>query len=687
MRFVRKRLALAKTTFAMHAKMWNAQAKLSFLDTLFQAFYKKNGKHRVSHGGTAIVAPAQATCPFDPKTDVTGFYLELFLANRCNAVWMQVTRRIKVLIFSVYCQTGASSDQRIHEKNDDILQKIFAIASQFGDIPILIAGDFQENPFHYESIARAINFHHWHDPLSCIDSEGNVTRPLAYSLDGLFSGAGENCSSIDAILMNRVAFAALDHACVVEIMHVRHRPIKAVFQWHTITQEGFVLIKPAPLDTTNIPKPKHDVDLCPFTEPTRALWANTPQHDSTIESRWTAINDFCVEVLLNCGAKWGKGEKSRGKTPKFAPQKFCPGQLRTGSVYSFHLAKWTKALSKILELQMRLARTCVSPQDWHHTRATIRRTHALLFELRCPFLWHVNEPADGNYAYIYHHLKNKVQNDPPNLLEDESGNIITQPEVAITRMNQDWDEVFAANILREQPIKVLKVIWPYICNECHPIELPAVTAKDLFDTVQRRNPLAAPGLDGWRTSDVQAIPIAAYEPIAAFFNDLAATEHDIPAVLTTAKQMVLNKNGSAEPMRKRLITVLPIFLLAYSGTRFAQLKHWQQIAMPSQLQAGIQGRQMSTVSNMMKLHVDIAHATDDPIVGVKLDKAKCFDRIVPEYIAALFLAFGLPKNFVSFFTRMYRGLTRHVLQRVGCASTHDRTQWYRAGLLFIAAGN
>ena len=255
-------------------------------------------------------------------------------------------------------------------------------------------------------------------------------------------------------------------------------------------------------------------------------------------------------------------------------------------------------------------------------------------------------------------------------MEDEKGNIITQPTAAIDRMNNDWDCVFATNILRDQPTKVLKIIWPYIKEEIHPVDLPPLRAIDLFDTVHRRNPLAAPGLDGWRTTDIQKLPVRAFAPIADFLNQLEACNEDIPGILTKAKQMVLNKNGSAEPMQKRLITVLPVFLLMYSGTRFHQLRSWQQKAMPHQLHGGIQNRQMSTISNTLRVHIDTAHANDEPLLGMKLDKAKCFDRLIPEYVAALFLSFGLPSPFVSFFLRIYRSLERHMFFKGWAAPRH-----------------
>ena len=150
-------------------KRVESTGKALFPGQLLPGIVQKNGKHRVAHGGTAILAATQTATPFDPCSDITGLYAELFKANRCNALWLQVTRRIKALIFSVYCQTGASSDHAIHEANNDILEKLFLINSQFGDIPIIIAGDVQDHPLHYESVSRAIHF-----------------RALTYSLDGLF---------------------------------------------------------------------------------------------------------------------------------------------------------------------------------------------------------------------------------------------------------------------------------------------------------------------------------------------------------------------------------------------------------------------------------------------------------------------------------------------------------------------
>ena len=116
-------------------------------------------------------------------------------------------------------------------------------------------------------------------------------------------------------------------------------------------------------------------------------------------------------------------------------------------------------------------------------------------------------------------------------------------------------------------------------------------------------------------------------------------------------------------MNKRLITILPAILLAYTGARFAQLQQWQQQVMPSCILGGIKGRFMSDLYNQVRLDIDAANIEGDTLIGIKLDKAKAFDRVVPNFVAALFLAFGIPQRVVSYFVKIYDGLHRHLSYR------------------------
>ena len=80
-----------------------------------------NGRQRTAHGGTAILAPSPLTLAFDPASDLTGKYKTLYATTRCNAVWFQVTRSIRALVFSFYGHTGVKSDAVAFETNDTLL--------------------------------------------------------------------------------------------------------------------------------------------------------------------------------------------------------------------------------------------------------------------------------------------------------------------------------------------------------------------------------------------------------------------------------------------------------------------------------------------------------------------------------------------------------------------------------------
>ena len=69
---------------------------------------------------------------------------------------------------------------------------------------------------------------------------------------------------------------------------------------------------------------------------------------------------------------------------------------------------------------------------------------------------------------------------------------------------------------------------------------------------------------------------------------------------------------------------------------------------------------MTDVSVGLRVEFDSAQVSNDAIVGIKLDQSKCFDRLLPDFTAALFLAFGMPKGIVNIFVKMYSTLKRHL---------------------------
>ena len=57
---------------------------------------------------------------------------------------------------------------------------------------------------------------------------------------------------------------------------------------------------------------------------------------------------------------------------------------------------------------------------------------------------------------------------------------------------------------------------------------------------------------------------------------------------------------------------------------------------------------------------ELAIITKKPIVGIKLDRSKCFDRTDISVICAFAKAFGLDQKFLNVWTQAYQGCQRHV---------------------------
>ena len=676
------------------------------LSDLLPGFIPHKSKMQTPCGGSAVLGPPALTQPFLAHQDATGLFETLHKTRRVALAWVQVTSSRKALVCSVYAATGASQDNTTHNQNNLLFRDLFSMFAQFGNIPIILAGDLQALPLSYPAISEAVHCHNWNDPLNNLDELGQIDRPFTYSRDSLFSGSGDACSSIDAVLLNQSAFLALKHCEVLPLHGKQHRPIRCVFSWKVLSQVGYMVYKFAPLDVSHLgsnqpggdslPPPEDKTDDLTWTE----HWSRRFDPLSNPDAKWDVVNDFLISHLKAKGASWGPGPRCRAKPPRFVAKTVCPVQYSDYCAATRRSALLHKLLGRLNELFIRRSRLMVSPQDqfvfdrtadkvaralrvfqfphdWGHARTltlvhiqaarawaqeqiTLHTKNVKFARIRH---WkdRIKDSAKVGCSFVFRHLRNRLVDEPPNLVEDDEGQILYQPDAVLTHLNSKWDSVYSANTLHEHPLKMLETVWPYIKHHTHEAHIPPIDAKSLRAVIQRRKKHAAPGLDGWRTGELQALSSHAFVPVALFFQWAEQQFGDnLPKMLTCTKQVLLNKPGPSEAMNKRIITILPALLLAYTGARYEQLQEWQQITMPASIIGGIKHRTMPMLHTAMRLDIDQAKAQGQGLVGVKLDKAKCFDRIIPSHASALFLAFGLPKGLVNMFTKIYKGLHRHL---------------------------
>ena len=416
----------------------------------------KNGTHRVPHGGVACAASQHLCKPFTEDQDETGLWGSLFETSRVCAVWVQVQPKVRALCFSFYGQTHHENGS-FFDFNNDFLEKLLLICSQFGEIPILISGDFQLEPGMYPAVAKALVEDHWTDPLSANEPDGSSSRPLTYSRNGNFKNPQDNCSSIDGILVNRIALTALASVEVCGNDGRQHAPLCATFNWPKLLQTGFKLEKPAAIRLDTLPRKgdKIDVDLIEMTAVD--LW------------HWT-----------------------RGRFPKVKKVRTFPGQERDGGAATTLSAKLSKLHKLVVELRHRISRPATKTADMHITWKLQNKVAQFLKDLKVCSWWSIDTHLDDDSLFwvlkhvqekiviersrekrqrisrwkekmihgttsknvsceVYKWIKQKNQHIAANLILGPDGNIIYSPDEAIKTINNQWDDIFASNILHEEP--------------------------------------------------------------------------------------------------------------------------------------------------------------------------------------------------------------------------------------------
>ena len=286
-----------------------------------------NGTFRIPSGGVATCAHKELTQIFEDKMDVSGAWSILRATCRVTATWHQVSASVKLLAFNFYAVANAASERPKFERNNELLDHIFMVASQFADIPIVIAGDFQMEPGMYPSVQLALDHWGWADPLLQTNDTGEVVRPCTFFQHAASDDEGQ--SSIDGILMNRTALAALIRIEVLDHRDRQHRPVQATFAWDRIAQIGTIMQRFASLDLSQVTTCNASDPACPVNTLAEQLWRQHEQefsNESDPCKRWSIFNHFATQVLLVNGATWEKGPRVRGRLPKFCKTSMATSQ-------------------------------------------------------------------------------------------------------------------------------------------------------------------------------------------------------------------------------------------------------------------------------------------------------------------------------------------------------------------------
>ena len=646
-------------------------------------------------GGVATLTQAGTSRPFVAEDDITGHFHTLHATARFHASWICVSPNRRMLLVSLYCYTSAQHDSGRQQSNEQLFKMLFEMLAQFGDIPIAIAGDFQFPPHAYLAVASVIRRSLWFDPLLKICDE-EESRPHTYCRSCKWDQPDSIQSSIDGILLNKVAHSYLTHSEVIRLKGFQHAVIKFTFDWPSTKRMAPTWVPHAALDLQKLKD--FNIRTCTAERLWRTRFRALCESATTGDELAAIAHQFGVEILLESGAKWSSGSKQRGTMPSAHTVDVDKGNNPSNDAESRFLGILNKTLRRINDLLYKINNPSptlhcekIAEKLWVKICLTLRRLQvdcipdwpsqdqlvnfwelvassrdkqaAEIRKLRVR-KWKscIQKSAASNCHDVYHHLR--IKHDMPAHANvcDENDQPIFHPQDALKFAKTQWDEIFSVDSdpIPVQPIH--DIMSNLIGENFTKCELPMMTEQKLFDAVQSRKGAASAGVDGWRTSEVKALPLRAFTPWAKLWNAIESQQMTFPNCLKQARLVMFPKPDakSAQPIHRRLISLLNIFYLAYSRARFVDTIEWQKATFPKTVVGGIPGRKCTDVSHSIAIACEASLIQKQPVCGIKIDRQKCFDRIIPRIIVTLGSLLGLDTKFLKTWEQMYNGFQRHL---------------------------
>ena len=585
-----------------------------------------------------------------------------------------------------------SFDQLIHDTirallvNNNLFRQVFELVAQYGDIPIAICADFQNAPHSYSSINDVIQKGLFSDPLASLSPDG-IERPNTFCKHNLWRDSDYK-SSIDGVLLNNVAASFLRSAHVERVLGLQHAMVVLQFEWPSTKKVGAKWHPHAALDISGQPmdqRRKIALDLW------QDSFCELCHCASNADELAFQANQFALQILLQSGAKWKHGIKERGTKPVI---RLCnvesSFQSKDGPTKALNLLD--KTLRRIDDLSFKIVQSEPS-SNCRHCHRISKVCRSLDFAIVSPptqeslnDLWHqisdhreflakqirkdrisqwkkrMQGSAAGTMKDVSHYLKFKHREPTVNAICDSQNLPIHHPVDAIAFANQQWKQVFDVHQEGIPTHPLLHAIEDSIVPHKVQCTLGPLTPEQLFHAVAERKKSASAGMDGWRAPEFQALPMEAFAPWAMLWNKIETSDWDIPSCFKLARLVIIPKPSAktAQPIYQKLIALLCTPYLAYSKARFSASIPWQLKVFPPNVCGGVAGCKASDISHILAIANESSLVKKQPLVGIKLDRTKCLDRIFIPIIVALGEKLGLDPKYLKTWAKLYNGFERYI---------------------------
>ena len=264
----------------------------------------------------------------------------------------------------------------------------------------------------------------------------------------------------------------------------------------------------------------------------------------------------------------------------------------------------------------------------------------------------------------------------PALLQAPDGSWTNDPASVDRLLRDAWDPIFRAYA----PPASSPPSWAAFASRFRhvlpprsSVELPALSASLLADTLSHASRHTAAGPDGWTMDELRALPLPLLDFLASFFSVVEATGAWPPALLQATVVLIPKGDSAASPSALRPITVLPAPYRLWALARLRSLWSWQE-AWISHTQHGFRPAHCAPdAAWLWALQLEEALSGGSPCCGALLDWAKAFDRLPHSILFPLAEHAGLPRQVLLPLRYMLTHLQRRFRTPCGIGSAFVAT--------------
>ncbi|KAJ9444445.1 Retrovirus-related Pol polyprotein from type-1 retrotransposable element R2 [Diplonema papillatum] len=641
---------------------------------------------RTEYGGVAFSAATELPARAVPPGELTKRHWEKGRFAHAQVAYGDGRRSLSMM--SIY---GVVSDE---DATEEILADTLSYAATLGDVPILIAGDFNVEPEESPILNAAVQSGKWVD-VGSTWAKQYAQQPAATCM------ASKKGRRIDAIFANSVAAVAISGVNVLTAESIpTHRPVVVRLDLERLEQRYPQLKLPRtfPVADWSAMDPEEEFGMA-------EKWAKEAAHRyraaQGVDAKWKTVCDAAEQYLL---------ERSGGLLEK--PRQYVGRGQQAGECVRSPAARQVDGEAdaddrdtrarlgscRRLEELVRLGEkrdTCGQPSTeemrvWRKARrAGVKHVDSRLWE-------EANPPALPELQALCGMLKKEHERtraarrtkrletwrgEMRRAIDDNPKRVYDwckQPERHSTLFVERGDGSVTADLHEMDEILRGEKAWGGVFQMYKEVREPKwedfvrrygkyvkrgacedrpLTGEDLSATLKKMKARKAGGMDGWRVCELKTLPVPLLDVIALALNDVEGAG-SWPEVVAQALVVLIPKGEGPQPLEQRPITITSVMYRLWAATRLRFVREWQESwAHPDQRGFRKKGRTQE-VYWLLAAKMEAALLNDEDLFAVAFDYSKCFDRIPQEIMLKLVEDMGLPPSVLNAVRGMYRQLRR-----------------------------